>query len=423
MTFQACQEKPDVNPVGPDTPTPLEKDADYPEVGLYIRNGEFHKDGYPYYGYGVNYLNYIMRVIEDDAAFTMSERGLADLADYGIPYARVGGGPFYATGWQKYFADKEAYFKKIDHRVAYAEEVGVGLIPSLFWWPAAIPDVLGEHMDAYGDDNSKTIAFIEQYTAEFVQRYKDSPAIWGYEFGNEFNNVVDIPHVSMPEVLVGKGTPAERDPQHDRFYHEHVQNAYKHFGETVRKYDKERPLFSGDTEPRSSAWHNALHDLSQAWVMDSEEQYIDIISLFEGDPINTLTNRCYCMYRSARDYPMGRLTTPQSYLHWYMQTSKLLGKPLFVGEYGADDIWETDPGNDGNWRKVSSTLDAIQERIDAIYNNKVQLSCFWVYNLPSADGDTNATFSNERRENLLAIVKAQKKYKKYMQNLIDGVEK
>ena len=53
--------------------------------------------------------------------------------------------------------------------------------------------MVGEAPNQLGDPRSKAIAFIKQYTAEMVGRYKDSPAIWGWEFGNEANLGVDLP--------------------------------------------------------------------------------------------------------------------------------------------------------------------------------------------------------------------------------------
>ena len=34
---------------------------------------------------------------------------------------------------------------------------------------------------------------MRRYTEEVVRRYKDSPAIWGWEFGNEYNLAADLP--------------------------------------------------------------------------------------------------------------------------------------------------------------------------------------------------------------------------------------
>ena len=39
-----------------------------------------------------------------------------------------------------YLKDKEAYFRRLDSVVRAAEEQGIGLIPSLFWNLATVPE-------------------------------------------------------------------------------------------------------------------------------------------------------------------------------------------------------------------------------------------------------------------------------------------
>jgi endo-1,4-beta-mannosidase len=36
------------------------------------------------------------------------------------------------------------------------------------------------------------------YVRDVVERYKDSPAVWGWEFGNEYNIPTDLPDERPP---------------------------------------------------------------------------------------------------------------------------------------------------------------------------------------------------------------------------------
>ena len=137
--------------------------------------------------------------------------------------------------------DKESYFKRLDAVVRSAERHNVGLIPSLFWNIATFPDLVGESMDQLGNPESETIAFIEQYTAEVVQRYRNSPAIWGWEFGNEYNLNVDLPNASShrPKVVPHLQTGLERTSR-DELSSGHMLTAFGHFARTVRTYDAHR---------------------------------------------------------------------------------------------------------------------------------------------------------------------------------------
>src|SRR5690606_25867933 len=96
-----------------------------------------------------------------------------------------------------------------DAFVQAAEEEGIGLIPSLFWQINTIPDIVFEPINKWGEPDSDTIKFMRTYTREVVSRYKDSPAIWAWEFGNEMNLEVDLPH-HKPQVSVENGTPFMR---------------------------------------------------------------------------------------------------------------------------------------------------------------------------------------------------------------------
>ena len=64
--------------------------------------------------------------------------------------------------------------------------------PFTLWHLGTVAELMGEEPSRLGDPSSKSIGFIERYTTEMVQRYNNSPAIWGWEFGNEANLGVDL---------------------------------------------------------------------------------------------------------------------------------------------------------------------------------------------------------------------------------------
>ena len=61
---------------------------------------------------------------------------------------------------------------------------------AFLWRLATVSELIGEDRSQLGNPNSKANQFIRQFTQEMVQRYNDSPAIWGWEFGNEANLAV-----------------------------------------------------------------------------------------------------------------------------------------------------------------------------------------------------------------------------------------
>lgn len=373
--------------------------------GLYVENGKLMKDSKPYYGMGINYF----RLFNDYVAGDVSTlRGLEALADAGVPFVRFPASPYWPISWQTtYFVDDREYFRKLDRVVELAEENGIGLIPSLFWHMPTFPDLVGEHMDAYSDRNSKTIAFIRKYTAEVVERYKDSPAIWGWEFGNEFNLFIDIPHDSRPPNPPGLGCPEERDPVRDQFKNSDMTTAFREFCGVVRRIDPNRAIFSGNSEPRPAAWHLA-HEGN--WTADNYEQYKEMVGKFESGGINTVTVRGYCNYGvDASRYPLG-LKEPSDYIGAMMKISGELGKPLFVGEFGASDHW-LEPAKE-DMEHYSDIEKAYRERIDAVVENKVPLSAVWVFDLPQQDDSCSITFDNHRSYMIEVIAEANAELQK-----------
>ena len=161
--------------------------------GLYVRNGVLTKDGQPYRGIGVNYFDCFLRVL-GNGTNTSYDAGFRKLAEYHIPFARFCATGFWPRDMQLYQTNRAEYFRRLDGVVRSAELRGVGLIPSLFWLPACVPDLVGEPLDQWANPQSKTIAWMRNYVREVVTRYKDSPAIWAWEFGNEYSLHANLPN-------------------------------------------------------------------------------------------------------------------------------------------------------------------------------------------------------------------------------------
>jgi hypothetical protein len=384
--------------------------------GLYVENGTLMMDNQAYYGIGANYFNLFNRTI-NDVSDTSYITGLTRLAEAGIPFVRFSAGGFWPNDWKLYLDDREKYFELFDNIVELAEELEIGLIPSLFWHFQAIADLNGETMDQFMNDHSKTIGFIKQYTGELVQRYNNSPALWGWEFGNEFSLFIDIPPVggTIPGVHTSLGTPAKRDPVRDVLVSGCMYNAYDEFAKTVREHDQVRAIFTGGSEPRAWAFNNAV---GNPWVKDTEDQTRAMLLRYNSDPINTLTIRGYWNLKNSFDNIATDEYTPANihaneimglsfaeYIPYAMKWSEEIGKPLFVGEWGASESW-LEEGQ--TWNTVD-VKEAFTERLNAIVENKVPLSAFWVYDLQGQNNTWNITFDNDRAYMIDLVLEANKK--------------
>ena len=363
--------------------------------GLSVQNGALVKDGQPYRGIGANYFSLFQRLLKnpDDAS---GFSNLTALAQAHVPFVRFMCTGFWPVDQQLYLTNRAAYFARLDRVVRSAETNGIGLIPSLFWHAAMVPDLVGEHMDELGNPQSKSIAFIRRYTEEVVTRYKDSPAIWGWEFGNEYNLACDLPNAAKfrPPVWPGLGTATNRT-ERDELKFAQVRVAYGAFAETVRRCDRTRVLISGNSVPRSSAWHN-VHE--KKWTADTAEQFDAMLLRDNPDPLDTI---CIHLYPEKKGGYAGGAGGYHEAVALAQKYARQAGKPLFIGEFGV--------GRDAGPQEKQQAVFA--EMLDALEQERVPLAAFWVFDLPHQDKDWNVTFTNDRAWMLDAIAQANARLK------------
>lgn len=219
------------------------------------RDGTLLRDGAPYRGVGVNYTDAFLRPLRHPEDETYRD-DFRKLSTNHIPFARIAACGFSPSDYQLYLQDKEKYFKLLDGVVHAAEESNVGLIADLFWASYAVPDLVGEPRDQWGNSQSKTRQFMRTYIREVVSRYVNSPAIWGWEFGNEYNLSLDSPDAwrNLPPTNPRLGRTRSRSPD-DTLTTEIFTSALSDFARTVREIDGHRMLLTGNTIPRFSAYH------------------------------------------------------------------------------------------------------------------------------------------------------------------------
>jgi hypothetical protein len=348
--------------------------------GLYVQGGALMKDGKPYHGVGANYFSLFSRTIKDPSD-SSSLANLKALSQAGIPFVRFMCGGFWPVDQELYRKDRAAYFQRLDRIVRCAEENRIGLVPSLFWHFPTVADVAGEHLDEYGNPGSKSIAFIRRYTEEVVRRYGNSPAIWGWEFGNEYNLAADLPSPQLhrPACWPALGTPRDRTAR-DELTFAQLHTALVAFAETVRKFDKTRIIISGNAAPRPSAWHN-LH--GQTWTADTEPQFAEVLLRDNPDPIDMI---CVHVYRDAKGNYPGKAKTIEEAVGTANRCALRAGKPLFLGEFGAERQIGT--------RQQQQAV--FEEFLRAIAKHNIPLAAFWVFDLPDQEKGWNVSFQNDR---------------------------
>jgi hypothetical protein len=362
-------------------PAPCQPPAPATPPGLSSSNGVPVLNGTPYCGMGVNYFSLFSRALKSppDRSY---ETGLRQLSEAGIPFARFMACGFWPSDWSLYQSDKSAYFARLDDIVRCAETNRVGLIPSLFWNMATVPDLVGEPVDQLGNPDSKTVAFIRQYTREVVTRYRDSRAVWAWEFGNEYALAADLPNADKhrPPVVPALKTALTRTARDELSSHA-MLTAFAAFAEIARSLDPHRLLVTGNALPRPSAFHNTLE---KSWKPDSPAQFESVLLRDNPDPFDTLCVHAYPKEKANEVYPGGaaNLTALVAALQSLSLKNR---KPLFIGEFGA-------PATSSPEQERAR----FEELVSAIETHAVPLSALWVFDLPQQDKDWNVTFANRR---------------------------
>lgn len=341
-----------------------------------VDEGGLLLEGKRFRGIGVNYFNLFSRTLKDPNDTTF-DAGLKQLSDANIPFVRFMACGFWPVDWELYEHDKKAYFERLDRIVDSAERHGVGLIPSLFWHSSTVPDLVGEPIDQLGNPHSQTSAFIRQYTEEVVLRYRDSPAIWAWEFGNEYNLNVDLPNATehRPKVVPRLKTALHRSAR-DELSSQAMLVAFDQFARSVRKHDRQRVLITGNSLPRTSAYHNSLN---KSWQKDSAEQFKEVLLRDNPDPFDVISIHLYGNSGQAET------TSVRELVKIAVEIADEANKVLFVGEFGV-----------GKKENGDEERELFEEMLDALVSEQVPLSAVWVFDYSRQDEEWNATFENDR---------------------------
>ncbi len=357
-------------------------------------DGTLLRAGQPYRGVGVNYFDAFARALRDPAD-TSYDAGFAELARREIPFVRFMASGFWPAEFQLYQQDKAQYFARLDAVVASAAAHGVGLIPSLCWYNGCIPDLVGEPRSAWGDAESRTVQFMRQYVTEVVTRYVDSPAIWGWELGNEWSLDADLPNADQwrPKVVPSLGTAASRS-EADDLTTDMLLVAFHEFARTVRAIDPARPVTTGNSAPRP----HAEHFRGKLQGVDTRDDYrrnlIDV-----HPPLYDLAS--IHLYPQQPESRFGASdTAPAELLALSVDACRPAGKALFVGEFGvSQEACQGDP-------------DRIRELFDRTLHDITQsgaaLAALWVFDFRSQDKNWNVTADNHRAWMLDAVAAANR---------------
>ncbi len=368
------------------------------KYGLYVGpNGILEKDDRPYRGIGVDWVTPLFRLMRnpDDPAVP---HDFQELRKYHIPFIRFptlgGWQPLFSRSRNRlYVRHPRRYFHAFDKLVRIAEKNHVGLIPSLFFvtnWPNKIITgkngfkaskhyhyVIGAGAGANGlkawtQPGSRVYKIWRKYVRQVVMRYRHSPAIWGWEFGNELNLDVDLPNAAHDDIK----------PSWD-YTHAQMWKVYRQACRLIRRYDPHRIISTGNSFPRGSSWHNMKY---HTWMKDTPAQWAYMLRM-DNASMDVISAHAYGPLAAGRIYRAAAL-------------SRRWKKPLFVGEFG--------PGGPMTARRRRQ----FQNILTAIIRAKVPLAAMWTFHGCHGQPQLCVTPTNSRAWMLQDIEAANEQFQK-----------
>lgn len=315
--------------------------------GLYTENGVIMLDDKPFYGIGVNY--YEMATARFSSLFDAGPaKSTQNLAGYGIPYVRVKFSAWGNEGMSWFWNDREIYWKIMDEAVALAEQHHIGIIATVAW---TLNPYISEGETAgrlMSNPDSEGYQKMLAYMEAVITRYRNSPAIWGWEIGNEYNLAADLQEDLSADVLAA---------------------FYEDITPRIAKWDGYgRLILHGHSQNRSSAY-NLFHNHS--WATDDLSQMREMLELYLTEDMGGTSIHVY-----NRTQLLGGDTVSLSeYLGTLTSWCKEAGKPLIIGEYCDDEIAFPLTDTEEN-RKIS--LAKFKELHQAVLDNDIQLAIQWM---------------------------------------------
>ena len=318
--------------------------------GLHIeKNGTVTLNGEIFYGYGTNWHGGFTMALGGSTENRLS-RFFEVLHEGKIPYIRVMMGVFYPNEVPQYVERSERYFERMDRFVKLAEKYQIGIIASLMWNKGAFYEYCGEDLTKLGDPNAEGTKLAIKYAQEVVTRYKDSPAIWAWEVGNEGNLGVDL----WPE----------HGPLHSS---QMLCNYYDLIGNAIHQIDSYRMISGGDGCPRPNS--HSLRN-GHGWeYADDLEMTVDSLKYYNPGYLRAASMHVY-EYGDADRFEM------------LLNACKELKLACYVGEFGAGNYTAN------NIRDALTPEESPEEAeeqkcwnyvVDTLLKNDIQLATQWCF--------------------------------------------
>jgi len=308
----------------------------------------------------------------------MAKKAIVDAHYIGVSYLRVSATGFhpvtYGKPWdsdlQLWREDPAAYWELFDQLMNDLQSNDMHIVPVFLWnwtqFPAMTQETASEMIK---DPNSEAYQLLKTYIAEFVDRYKDHPALYFYELTNELNLKADLDVVGR--CSQGKSPPPTECEPMGNFTTDQMIAFTRRLADHVRSLDPNHLISSGFSIPRPSAQHlrnkQEFSPEGPDWTPDSLPEFKRNLSDIHSG-MDIVSVHFYNEEGSNDRFGItGR--TDASLLNVIKQTTDDLGKELFVGEFG-----DVNPSIKDDKRALFT-----QNVLDKIVELKITYSAPWVW--------------------------------------------
>jgi hypothetical protein len=220
------------------------------------------------------------------------------------------------------------------------------IVPIFVWNWTQFPAMTGETAaQMINDPNSESYQLLKAYTAEFVNRYEDHPALYFYELTNELNLRADLDMVGRCQS--GELGPAELCEPMGNFSTDQMIAFTSRLADHIRSLDTNHPISSGFSLPRPSAEHlrqEPEFSLSGPdFTRDSMTEFRKNLSDIH-QKMDIVSVHFYNWEGSNERFGIDGHTNADL-LDIVKQTTDELDKELFVGEFGDVNPYVKDDKN------------------------------------------------------------------------------
>ena len=345
-----------------------------PALGLIAQDGQLLRNGRPFRAMGINYFPCLTDYLQN-ASKTEFVSGFRILKQrYQIPFVRFMAGPYAHTGWKLYLDQPEEYFRRFDHFIETAEKEGIGLIPSILV-RSNPPRSMRRTFECAGRQPKS----MPHAHAPLHKRCGGSLCRLASHLGLGVGQRMDAlcRFTPIQPSTKTKDRSKQARTAADKLTRPMLLDAYRDFHQTVRRYDSQRILMTGDSIARPSAWHNRHQD---KWGQDSQEQWTQT---FRGDTPPEYSTVSFHLYENAeKAYFKQQGLSLEQLVQTAVAIARKDKKIVWCGELGM-------PGNDDKARQFFFRM------MDAVEKSRIEISAIWSFKIAGHSPKRMGYFPNE----------------------------